>query len=202
MRMLVYVVFLLCLSIWLVWRINSKKSQLVRYILPIQNNTIFYYLLIALAILISAYLFHYINLISVIACYLILFTAHEIQWYAFYTQLFKDELESTATFYGWCNYFNDAITNISATIDDGYDFSEGIFHGDFGISNRQAMQNKYDLYYDYLKLKPGMKVLDIGCGNGHWGYYLMQRGIQVTGIVISKDNYEACKNKGLKVILG
>ena len=168
----------------------------------IKDNAIFYYLMLLLSFIISESFFGFVNLLSFTSCYLSLFALHEVLWYGFNIQLLKNECESTADFYSWCNHFNDGILNISAISDDGYDFSEGIFNGDFTLSNRQAMQNKYDLYYEYLKLQPGMKVLDIGCGNGHWGHYLVQKGIDFTGIVISKDNHDECLKKGLKVILG
>ena len=55
----------------------------------------------------------------------------------------------------------------------------------------QAQENKLDLIARKLRLKPGMKVLDIGCG---WGgtlqYYGEKYGIQGTGITISCDQHE------------
>lgn len=55
----------------------------------------------------------------------------------------------------------------------------------------QAQENKLDLIARKLKLEPGMKVLDIGCG---WGgalkYYAENYGIKATGITISEDQCE------------
>ncbi len=202
MEMMGYSLILLTIAVELAYRINKAKTEIKAYRFNVKNNTIFYYLLIFTAILISSYLFPHWSLWAFFLIFLILFVLHEIQWYAFHTGLLKDESESTKDFYAWCNHLNDGITNVSAIVEDGYDFSEGIFNDDFTISNRQAMQNKYDLYYQLLNLQPGMKVLDIGCGNGHWAYYLQQRGINVTGIVLAEDNYAECRKKNIKTLLG
>ncbi|MFO7839924.1 MAG: cyclopropane fatty acyl phospholipid synthase [Desulfosalsimonadaceae bacterium] len=52
----------------------------------------------------------------------------------------------------------------------------------------QAQQDKLDLICRKLKLEPGMKMLDIGCG---WGglaaYAAEQYGVEVTGITVSRE---------------
>ncbi|MDU8924986.1 cyclopropane fatty acyl phospholipid synthase [Pasteurellaceae bacterium LIM206] len=66
----------------------------------------------------------------------------------------------------------------------------------------QAQQNKLKMICEKLQLKPGMKLLDIGCG---WGglasYAATHYGVSVTGVTISKEQQElaAQRCKGLKV---
>jgi len=50
----------------------------------------------------------------------------------------------------------------------------------------EAQQAKMELIAQKLKLKPGMRVLDIGCGFGTLGKYLAKYyGVTVTGCTIS-----------------
>lgn len=53
---------------------------------------------------------------------------------------------------------------------------------------------------DYLK--PGMTILDIGCGAGTLDFYLANKGYNITGVDISKSAIKSCittaKNLGLK----
>lgn len=51
-----------------------------------------------------------------------------------------------------------------------------------------AQEAKLDLVCRKLGLKPGMKVLDIGCGWGGAAQFVAQRyGVQVTGVTISRN---------------
>lgn len=71
----------------------------------------------------------------------------------------------------------------------GYDFFDGdrkYGYGGYKYDGRwRPVAEKMAEYYD---LKPGQKVLDIGCGKAHLLYELMQvvPGIQVTGLDISE----------------
>ena len=48
-----------------------------------------------------------------------------------------------------------------------------------------------------------MKLLDIGCGNCSWLNYCQNKGINCTGITITKSQADFCKSKGLnKIIVG
>lgn len=66
----------------------------------------------------------------------------------------------------------------------------------------QAQEAKLDLVCKKLELKPGMKVLDIGCGWGGFAKFAAERyGVHVTGVTPAKEQVElARKNtKGLDV---
>lgn len=59
----------------------------------------------------------------------------------------------------------------------------------------KAQENKLDLIFKKLGLKPGMRVLDIGCG---WGgalcYAAEKYGVKGTGITVSRNQEEKAKD--------
>ena len=58
-----------------------------------------------------------------------------------------------------------------------------------------AQRAKLDLVAVKLGLKPGMKVLDIGCGWGGGAYYLANNyGVEVTGITLSESQLEMAED--------
>jgi cyclopropane-fatty-acyl-phospholipid synthase len=55
----------------------------------------------------------------------------------------------------------------------------------------EAQEDKLELSCQKLKLQPGMRILDIGCGFGAFAKYAAQHyGVSVIGITISKEQYE------------
>lgn len=55
----------------------------------------------------------------------------------------------------------------------------------------QAQENKLDLVCRKLNLKPGQKILDIGCGWGSFAKYAAEKyGISATGITVSQEQAE------------
>lgn len=66
----------------------------------------------------------------------------------------------------------------------------------------EAQENKLDLTCRKLRLRPGMHVLDVGCGWGSFGKFATENyGVKVTGITISKEQAELGRQicKGLPV---
>jgi len=66
----------------------------------------------------------------------------------------------------------------------------------------EAQDAKLDLVCKKVKLKPGMKVLDIGCGWGSFAKYVAEKyKVKVVGITISKEQVKLAKElcKGLDV---
>ncbi|NOX21849.1 MAG: methyltransferase domain-containing protein [Actinobacteria bacterium] len=63
-------------------------------------------------------------------------------------------------------------------------------------SLEQAQENKYELICNKLGLKPGMRLLDIGCG---WGGMVMHaakhHGVQAIGITISQNQVDAARQR-------
>ena len=55
----------------------------------------------------------------------------------------------------------------------------------------EAQENKLELICRKLYLKPGMRVLDIGCGWGAFGKYAAEKyNVEVVGITVSKEQVE------------
>lgn len=58
----------------------------------------------------------------------------------------------------------------------------------------EAQQNKLELTCRKLMLKPGMRLLDIGCGFGALAKYAAENfGVEVVGITVSKEQYHFAK---------
>ncbi|MDF2939398.1 MAG: Tocopherol O-methyltransferase [Gammaproteobacteria bacterium] len=63
----------------------------------------------------------------------------------------------------------------------------GFYENDNAISPLQAQEKLIDELAAYLELKPGDKVLDVGCGMGGSSLYLAKHyGVSVTGVSLSE----------------
>lgn len=51
----------------------------------------------------------------------------------------------------------------------------------------EAQENKYRLIFEKLALKPGDRLLDIGCGWGGMVRYAARRGVHALGVTLSKE---------------
>lgn len=77
------------------------------------------------------------------------------------------------------------------------DVSGAMFNGDFSLSLQQAQDAKHQYILNHLKVAPGNRVLDIGCGWGPMLRALQQRGATGSGITLSTKQAEACRRNGL-----
>lgn len=197
---IVYNITLILAILWILLSIVKKYYS----IYFIQRNTIAMYLLIFISLSLSKYYFKTYN--YTIIFILLIFILHEIAWYGLYIGFTKDEGEVTNNCYSWMNIYCSKILNKNVvntnTKNDFEDLSEGLFDNNWNLNNEQAFKLKFDTYFEYLKLEPGMKILDIGCGNGHWLQYCKNKGVEGLGVTISESQYNFCKKNGLKVVLG
>lgn len=190
------------LLLWILLTIIKNKVSFV-----IQRNTIGVWLLVLLSLSLSKYFFN--NLYYSIIIIISIFIVHELLWYKAHISIFKDEGETTENFYSWANMYCKAITSkeltgstVNSEIEQPTDLSEGLFDNDWKLTNVEAYNKKFGTYFKYLNLEPGMRILDIGCGNGHWLQYCKNRGVDGMGITISAYQVELCKKNGLNVIQG
>ena len=178
---------------------NMNKNGIHRYNF-IQRNTIMYWILIVSSLYLAKTYFN--NYLYSIGIFIAIYLIHEILWYRYYITFFIDEGEITSNFYSNANIYLNTIKdteNLNQT-----DISEALFNNNWNLTNNEALNLKYDTYYKYLKLEPGMKLLDIGCGNGHWVNYCSKKGIKCTGITITESQGDFIKknNKNINIIVG
>ena len=66
----------------------------------------------------------------------------------------------------------------------------------------EAQQNKIDHIIKKLNIKKGQKILEVGCGWGGMAFEIArQKGCEVTGISLSKNQINYCKNKAKELKL-
>ena len=65
----------------------------------------------------------------------------------------------------------------------------------------QAQEDKYRLVFDKLRLEPGMRLLDVGCGWGGMVRFAARRGVKALGVTLSREQAawanEAIAREGL-----
>jgi cyclopropane-fatty-acyl-phospholipid synthase len=54
-------------------------------------------------------------------------------------------------------------------------------------SLEQAQDNKFRLVFDKLRLRPGDRLLDVGCGWGGMVRYAARRGVRAVGVTLSRE---------------
>jgi cyclopropane-fatty-acyl-phospholipid synthase len=70
----------------------------------------------------------------------------------------------------------------------------------------EAQEHKLEMVCQKLMLKPGMRVLDVGCGFGSFAKYAAEKyGVNVTGITISEEQSalarELCKGLPVEILI-
>ena len=80
-------------------------------------------------------------------------------------------------------------------LDESWTYSSALFNGDFSLTLAAAQRAKYQRVIDVLKLQPGMRVLEIGCGWGGFAQHAGERGIAVHGITISPAQLEVARRR-------
>jgi cyclopropane-fatty-acyl-phospholipid synthase len=70
----------------------------------------------------------------------------------------------------------------------------------------EAQEAKLDLVCKKIRLKPGMKVLDLGCGWGSFAKYAAEKyDVEITGVTVSRNQVELarklCKNMPIEIKL-
>lgn len=75
-------------------------------------------------------------------------------------------------------------------LDKSMTYSCAWFKGGKDISLEEAQKNKHDRVLERIGAKQGDQILDIGCGWGAFAEEAANRGCYVTGITLSREQYE------------
>ncbi|WP_028101361.1 SAM-dependent methyltransferase [Pseudoduganella violaceinigra] len=80
-------------------------------------------------------------------------------------------------------------------LDPTWTYSSALFNGDFTLPLEEAQRRKYQRIIDTLGLRPGQRVLEIGCGWGGFAEQAAKQGIHVHGLTISPSQLEHAKQR-------
>ncbi len=87
-------------------------------------------------------------------------------------------------------------------LDPSMTYSSALYSGQ-GETLQQAQMNKYASICDQLRLKPGDRVLEIGCGWGGFAEYaIRERGVHVTGLTLSREQHDFARARLANAGLG
>ncbi|MCL2770396.1 MAG: class I SAM-dependent methyltransferase [Solirubrobacterales bacterium] len=81
------------------------------------------------------------------------------------------------------------------------DFSGAKYDGDFSLSLEEAQRRKHRHVAEQLRIGPGRRVLDLGCGWGALLNFVRTRGGWGVGVTLSSAQVAACRRHGLDVHL-
>ena len=91
-------------------------------------------------------------------------------------------------------WLDRSMTYSSALFGDGLDADSAHAAEDFAALP-VAQQAKYRRVIDQLRLAPGSRVLEIGCGWGGFAQEAAGRGLDVTGITLSSEQLELAEHR-------
>ncbi len=81
------------------------------------------------------------------------------------------------------------------------DFSGAKYDSDFSLTLEQAQRRKHEYVAEQVRIEPGSRVLDVGCGWGALLDFIRRRGGVGVGVTLSSAQLAACQRHGLDVHL-
>jgi cyclopropane fatty-acyl-phospholipid synthase-like methyltransferase len=81
------------------------------------------------------------------------------------------------------------------------DYTDGVYHGDRSTPYAVAQRAQHEYLLDQLGVRPGFRLLDVGCGSGSLLRGAHERGADATGITISPPQVDLGHARGLDVRL-
>jgi cyclopropane-fatty-acyl-phospholipid synthase len=81
------------------------------------------------------------------------------------------------------------------------DFSGAKYDGDFSLSLEDAQRRKHEYVCEQLGIRPGTRVLDLGCGWGSLLAFIRNRSARGVGVTLSSAQARSCRRHGLDVHL-
>ena len=85
-------------------------------------------------------------------------------------------------------HYDSKNVQIYALDRDYHAYTPGIYSSD-SETLEQSSQRKYEFAWDSLRLRAGMELLEIGCGWGGMTKFCASRGVKVTAITLSRDQF-------------
>lgn len=85
------------------------------------------------------------------------------------------------------------------SLGDVADFSGAKYDGDFSMPLEAAQARKHEYIARSVRLEPGSRVLDLGCGWGPFLRFAERRGARAVGVTLSRGQAESCRRNGLDV---
>jgi len=77
------------------------------------------------------------------------------------------------------------------------DFSGAKYDGDFSLTLEQAQRRKHDFVVEQVRITPGTRILDMGCGWGPMLNRIREAGAEGVGLTLSRGQAKACRRNGL-----
>ncbi|WP_109478866.1 cyclopropane-fatty-acyl-phospholipid synthase family protein [Paraburkholderia sp. C35] len=90
----------------------------------------------------------------------------------------------------------------SLWLDASMTYSSALFENDAALTLEEAQTAKYQRIVDELRLRAGMRVLEIGCGWGGFAMHAARLGIRVHGVTVSPAQYEWARERVASAGLG
>jgi cyclopropane-fatty-acyl-phospholipid synthase len=81
------------------------------------------------------------------------------------------------------------------------DYSGAKYDGDFALSLEAAQRRKYEYVAEQIGIRPGRRVLDLGCGWGSLLDFIRTRSATGVGVTLSSAQAASCRRHGLDVHL-
>lgn len=118
----------------------------------------------------------------------------DLAYFGYQHSLFDTEI-AIQRGYQFANIFLDEQSG------EGRDLGFNLYDGDLEKSGENAQRDKWDFMLEKLNLKPGDKLIDVGCGYGDWLNYARSKGIEVIGVNISPDQAKFAREYyGLEIL--
>jgi len=93
------------------------------------------------------------------------------------------------------NWFYDTNRTFKINIDEVRKYFDSVKSTPL---SRDGEKIEEDAIISLIKIKPGMKILDLGCGDGRWAKSLEDKNIRYVGVDFSKELVNKAKNRNIK----